>query len=161
MSPLRLRRTPAELHPSHTFASRIAQDHLALKVLAVTPLLGRVVTKVVLFYLNRQLSSIKQNKTSLTQEKRLLELHRQYKRIDLYHDSTVLTSLAVSIIAAVIVSIAISHILLIGTVCLLAGVVTGVMMSKKIQHLKNINQWINHLNLRFLGRNSQKSANER
>lgn len=161
MSPLRLRRIPAEPNPSNALASKLAQDHLALKVLAVTPLLGRVVTKVVLFYLNRQLSSIKQNKTSLTQEKRLLELHRQYKKIDLYHDSTVLTSLAVSIIAAVIVSIAISHILLIGTVCLLAGVATGVIMSKKIQHLKNINQWINHLNLRFLGRNSQESTNDR
>lgn len=132
------------IHPRENHSS----IPIGFKILALTPLIGRIFTKIMLYVIDYKIEKIHKNGKETVAERQLLEKQKAYKKIDLYHDSNGLTNLTIIITIALLISYAVSQILLLGTFFAVGGII-GVLVSKKIRQVKLVDRLISHVEQHF------------
>ncbi|MBS4165895.1 MULTISPECIES: hypothetical protein [unclassified Neochlamydia] len=120
------------------------QTQLNFKILSLTPLIGKFVTKYILKTLDKELREVNVNNN--LRRNSLYNIRLYYSKIEQYHDSSLVSNLASLVAIIALVTLVASKIIFIAATCLVAGAVFGVLMAAPLRQIKWIDQSIKQIN---------------
>ncbi|KIC74191.1 hypothetical protein DB42_BK00060 [Neochlamydia sp. EPS4] len=120
------------------------QAQLNFKILSLTPIIGKFVTKYILKTIDKELHEVNQDNN--LRRNSLYDLRIYYNKIEQYHDSSLLSNLVSLVAIIALVTLVASKIIFIAATCLVAGTVFGVLMATTLRQVKWIDQSIKQIN---------------